>query len=499
MVCSKLDFTKNKIILPDLISDNAIFQSGCPVRIWGYTDSREAICVTIIDDAGDCVCKAVGYADPDTAKFEIELSAVASGPMSYTLIIQTAGVIREINNILFGDVWVLSGQSNMEMKIWEIETLEIKTALLADEDKLLDNAGEIRFFCNTGQSDASIVHGDNLSGRWVIADHDSICDFSAVGYQMLKQIYSCRHCPLGGVLIAVGGSSIMSWIKGASYYQSKILPLAHMNIKGIAWYQGESDNRSTSPAYENYDEVLITLINDYREAWRRQQLPFLIVQLPLSFLYADRPQRYDDGLMLFDYEKIRMYQLSVYDALKDQAVYLVPTLDCGPNGKEKISIHFDDKIQIGNRLGLAALDVDNKKKTPERYTGARVLKASVQKERMKGQEHLKCDCCGQTVLLQFTDIGECLTTLDGEEPTSFYVVTASGRCAPIRAQIETKDSIRLQIPTELEDWQEIHYQLEMTDQYPFKETLPSGVKLFAKPNLVNSYGVPVMSFKIKCD
>jgi len=493
-----LDFSSDRILLPDLISDNAVFQADQPIRIWGYTDSTEDIHVLFQGENGQEVRRATGRADIYSHKFDIELLGLEAGAMTYTLLIETAGVAKEIKNIVFGDLWVLAGQSNMEMQIAEIETPEIRNTFLEAEAGGTANQEEIRFFCNTRIEDSSFVQGDNLAGKWVIAEAENILKFSAVGYPMLRTIWTRKHYPIGGILIAIGGSSIMSWIRGASHFQSKILPLSHWNIKGIAWYQGESDNQSTSPANEHYDEILMNMIGDYRKVWRQERLPFLIVQLPLSFWYADRLV---NGPMLCNYEKIRMHQLTVYDKYKDQGVYLISTLDCGPNGKEKISIHFDDKMQIGKRLGFAALDIDNTKKNPAMYTGARVTRISVQ--RMSPSDSAKsrskeCVTITQSVLLQFTDVGDKgLSTLDGKKPTNFYVSTAFGKCYPVSADIVASDTICLHIPSVLEDWKEIHYQLELTDVYPFEQTLASGVELFAKPGLVNSYGVPVMSFILK--
>jgi len=169
------------------------------------------------------------------------------------------------------------------------------------------------------------------------------------------------------------------------------------------------------------------------------------------------------------------------DNMPGENVYLISAMDSVPNGQERISIHVDSKVGIWQRLAEAALDAQKHKRTPAKYTGARLLEAKLQE--------------GQATL-QFRDTGTGLCTVDGKAPNGFWLKTVSGACEPVAAQIIAPDCISLSLPAEVKGGDEIHYQLELTDHYPYALEFAKDVKIFEAPNLVNGYGVPVISFRV---
>ena len=464
-----LDFSEQKIILPDFISDHAVFQANKPVRLWGYTAAPAFVSARICNARGMIIAQGQSFSMAN-GKFELQLPACPYSAAPHVLQIQTEEACREIHDVIFGDVWLLGGQSNMVMPVGDLETPAVIEALHAEPNE------QLRFFSNTLRDDASFIQGDNMAGRWILADPKSVQPISLVGYGMLKTLQKRTGRPMGGIVNAIGGTMIRAWMKDGAYYGSKVLPAAHMNICGAVWYQGESDGAPASPDYGCYERALEEMIRDYWTIWGGTPFPFLIVQLPQSFYYGDRP----GGPRLFDYESVRLAQTRLLDNMAGESVYLICALDSNPNARERISIHADNKVGMWQRLAEAALDAEKREKTPAPYTGARL--ADVQK-------------LGHMLFLHFTDVGEGLFTADGQPPRGFCLAQRDGGALFPEAKITGKDTVALTRPAQAPPGAEIHYQLELTDHYPWDKEFAKDVKIFAAPNLVNGYGVPVMSFQ----
>ena len=176
-----------------------------------YGDIPKKIVIgKIKDEKGNIIRAGCSKRIDESGRFEIIFDPLGAGTDTYTLILEGDGYVKQIDNILFGDVYVMAGQSNIEMRVEEIETEEIKESILGNND----TREYMRLFCCSGKSPTLIDERGDLKGEWVIADREGALKFSAVGFEMLKTIQQQNILPVGGILIAVGGSSIDSWATG---------------------------------------------------------------------------------------------------------------------------------------------------------------------------------------------------------------------------------------------------------------------------------------------
>ena len=132
------------------------------------------------------------------------------------------------------------------------------------------------------------------------------------------------------------------------------------------------------------------------------------------------------------------------------------------------------------------MDVKKGTGVSEKYTGAQVAEVGVQ---VIGDDE-------KSVQIRFIHVGEGLETLDRKDPRGFYVKTDQGSMVEAAAHIVSHDTIEVIVPKPTKPT-EVHYFMEITDGYPYGEELESGVRIFSKPNLVNSHKVPTVSFKAK--
>ena len=185
-----------QVKLPRLISDGLILQRDTEIKLWGWASPNEKIKLTFKGQV------YLVQADK-TGDWEINLpKQSAGGP--YEMVFEGSNTIR-IKDILFGDVWVCSGQSNMELPM---ERLKEK---YGDVIKKSDNK-EIRQFIVPDKFDFKSEQKDLSSGNWVAANPETVLEFSGVAYFFAKKIYEKEHVPIGLINSALGGSPVESWM-----------------------------------------------------------------------------------------------------------------------------------------------------------------------------------------------------------------------------------------------------------------------------------------------
>jgi len=182
--------------LPQLIANNMILQRDMKLRIWGWASPGEKVSV-------DFNGKKANTTTSTDGKWLVELPAMkAGGP--YVMTIKGKNTIT-LNNILLGDVWFCSGQSNMTIlmeRVKEKYPEEIANA----------NFKDIRNFFVPTKADVTHEYDDLPPGKWLSADHDNILSFGAVPYFFAKKIYLKYHIPIGIINSSVGGTPIEAWI-----------------------------------------------------------------------------------------------------------------------------------------------------------------------------------------------------------------------------------------------------------------------------------------------
>jgi sialate O-acetylesterase len=272
------------ITLPTFFNSGMVLQQKSKVKVWGWGKTGEPIRVVTSWDNNQVVSKTDTY-----GKWSVEVETpIYGGP--YEIKIKGYNEII-LKNILIGEVWLVSGQSNME---WSAAS-GIENA---ESEVQKANFPEIRFF---GVNHATAPHPQqNLSGEWQVCSPESMKNFSAIGYYFAKHIFENIQVPVGIINTSWGGTPAESWtpeesikadpvlykdalslkevpwgpVKTASIYNAMVAPLAGLKIKGFLWYQGESNVMNAA----NYDKLLGTLIGSWRKAWA-EELPFYFVQI----------------------------------------------------------------------------------------------------------------------------------------------------------------------------------------------------------------------------
>lgn len=190
----------SQITLPKLMGNGAVLQRGVELKIWGWASAQERIEVRLGNDRYQTQADAQGH-------WHLMLPPQgAGGP--YELVFQGKNTIR-LQNILFGDVWVCSGQSNMELTMQRVKDT------YPDDLKNATN-GHIRQFLVPDQYDFNKTHVDFEVGQWMEASPDNIFQFSAVAYFFAKVVYEKYRVPIGLINAALGGSPVEAWMSEAA-------------------------------------------------------------------------------------------------------------------------------------------------------------------------------------------------------------------------------------------------------------------------------------------
>ncbi len=188
----------DELTLASVFTDNAVFQQGKPVAVWGKATPGKRVTVNF---AGEQVS---AEADKSTGKWFLYLPAMEGGPESHELTVVCEDEFIRRENILIGEVWFASGQSNMDFRVgWLVKNMdqEIKEAELS----------AIRFFQTN--YDSRPVPIDNVpSGHWEICSPETVSNFSAVAYFFAKNLHLDKNVPVGVIASAIGATRIESWM-----------------------------------------------------------------------------------------------------------------------------------------------------------------------------------------------------------------------------------------------------------------------------------------------
>lgn len=261
-----------------------VLQQKSNTRVWGWASPGEKIKIKTSWDNKTVDAKADG-----NANWQVNIQTPqAGGP--YTITLQGQNTIV-LDNILIGEVWVCSGQSNME---WSFNN---GVTSIRDEFKDLSNL-KIRLFHIPKTT--SKTPQDNVDGSWAVCDSNNLKAFSAVGYYFGKNLSRALDVPVGLISSNWGGTPAEAWtpesrvedepvLKEAALknkpkaswpvtpgyaYNAMIAPLVNYQIAGTIWYQGESNTETAS----TYTELINTMIDSWRKAWNKD-FPFYYVQI----------------------------------------------------------------------------------------------------------------------------------------------------------------------------------------------------------------------------
>jgi sialate O-acetylesterase len=329
--------------LPAVLADNMVMQQHSNVKLWGWCDAGEKIFIT--PSWSQVTDSVVGTRD---GRWALAVATPAAGG-PYTIDIRGRNTIQ-LKNVLIGEVWVCSGQSNMEMcESWGLPDVKADLPACAND--------RIRFF-HVPRTTSMTVQ-DDCPGRWAACDSDELKTFSAVAYYFGKTLNKELDVPVGLIEASWGGTPAEVWtpqelvnddpvLKAADAklvpavgwpylpgycYNGMIAPLTSFSIAGALWYQGES-NVGTS---DTYAKLLSIMIGSWRQAWNKD-FPFYYVQIA-PFAYGTKEQ----GSLL------REQEAKVQD-LGGTGMVVISDLVT-----DTTDIHPKDKHDVGLRLANWAL------------------------------------------------------------------------------------------------------------------------------------------------
>ncbi|QDT26401.1 Glycosyl hydrolases family 2, sugar binding domain [Gimesia panareensis] len=194
------------VSLPSIFSDNMVLQQGKPIPVYGTAAPAEKVIVEIGGQQKETTADAAG-------KWQVILDSLSRQPAPTTMRVAGENVVQ-IKNVLIGDVWLASGQSNMEMRVREVNNAaeEIRNA----------NYPEIRFFMV--KRDMASAPRKDTAGEWLVCSPETVQSFSAVAYFFAREIHNSYGIPIGVINSAVGASSCEAWTPREVLAADKSLP-----------------------------------------------------------------------------------------------------------------------------------------------------------------------------------------------------------------------------------------------------------------------------------
>ena len=331
--------------LPSVIGNNMVLQQKSSVALWGWSNPSQKIIITTSWNN-----KTDSISATRDAKWKLMVpTPVAGGP--YTVTIKAGDDAVALDNVFIGEVWVCSGQSNMEYNAFYKGSTDIEPEL--------KNAPNNNIHLFREPRSTAIYPQEDCKGEWTIADSNSIKSFSQVAYFFAKKLNSQLNVPIGLIQAAWGGTPAETWtptpvvntdeeLKEAAHkqnpsngwpywpgytYNAMIAPITNYKIAGALWYQGEGN----TVAPNTYAKLLTSMIKSWRNAWNKD-FPFYLVQIA-PFTYGTK----------YSGSVIQEQQAKVLDL---ENTGMVVTTDLVPDTTD---IHPPLKHAVGDRLAAWAL------------------------------------------------------------------------------------------------------------------------------------------------
>jgi sialate O-acetylesterase len=427
-----------KVTLPAMFTDHAVLQRDMPVPVWGQAAPGKEITVTIKD-----VQSKSTKAD-DNGNWLVKLDPLKVGK-PFDLIVTEGSEAKShviVKDILVGEVWLCSGQSNME---WPVAA-----ATNSDLEIAAANHPNIRLV--RVKEPGSQTPVEDFDGQWEVCSPKSVAGFSAVGYYFGRELQDQLNVPIGLIDDSWGGSACEAWIRRdrmegnplyvdllkkwddsvknfddakwnadctawrekaaearkagkpapkrpdadplasgnhrpANLYHARVEPVMPYAIRGVIWYQGESN---AGRAYQ-YRDMFPLMIRSWREDWKQGDFPFYFVQLAD---FMDEKAEPGDSA----WAELREAQTMTQDKLPNTGQAVI--IDIGDGA----DIHPKNKLEVGRRLARWALAHDY---------GKKVEHQSPRFESMKKD--------GNKIVLKFKNVAGGLTPLESKDFQGFAV------------------------------------------------------------------------------
>lgn len=424
------------VTLPKVLDSHMVLQRDAPLPVWGWAEPGEAVEVQL-DDKAPLTTKA-----DDKGDWKVMLPAMKADGKLHRMTISGKNKV-ELGDILIGEVWVGSGQSNMN---WQLQnTHGSKEAIAAAGHPRIRLFHVPRAFAPAPTKD--------VNAEWKVCSPETIPQFSAVLYYFGLRLNKELGVPVGLINSSWGGTLIDPWIvaggQSGGMYNAMIAPLQPFAIHGAIWYQGES-NVGGNNGMQYFDKMK-ALIEGWRKTWGRD-LSFYFVQLaPWKGSYP--PGFYPPG-------KLPVFWEAQVASLKIPGTGMAVTTDLVDDITD---IHPRNKLDVGNRLALWALAKDFGEKDLV-YSGPLYKSMAVE---------------GSKVRLQFAYVGGGLKSRDGKPLSEFEIAGADDKFVPAKAVI---------------DGSSVVVEAEGVDK---PTQVRFGWHATTNPNLMNVEGLPASPFRTK--
>jgi sialate O-acetylesterase len=447
-----------EVVLPRVIGSDMVLQRGKPLPIWGTATAGEQVSVRFGKQTKTATADAAG-------NWKVILDPLVASEKPEVMVIQGTNSII-LKNILVGEVWLCSGQSNMAYEMRKNSKVTKPDSL--DKNSPVDELNRpsnpnIRIFW-TNQKNLKTT--GNYLARWNMAQDSALRSFSAAGYFFAKKLNEELHVPVGMICSAISGSAIEPWTPEDAYtsinyfksygisakptgkfYHTMIEPLAPFAISGFLWYQGEANMQEGV----TYTYKMEALINSWRSLWADKSLPFYYVQI-VPFMYSTL-----SPTVTIPTDKLPEFWEAQALALNIPNTGMIETTDLNDNVK---NLHPHFKWEIGRRLAILAL---------AKTYGKKIVYSGPMYKQMK--------VSGNKIELTFDNTGSGLISKNGKPLDWFTIAGADGKFVSADAVISGNkvivSSSLVSAPTAV--------------RFAWAET--------AQPNLFNKEGLPAAPFR----
>jgi sialate O-acetylesterase len=410
LVVFSANMASAKIVLPSVFSDNMVLQQNSEVAIWGWGDAGENLKIVADWNTTDTLKVKAN----NSGKWMATLKTVAAGGPYAVRIMGSNNV--ELKNVMLGEVWICSGQSNME---WSVNS----TILNGEEEAAKANHPNIRIFHI--QKIGAEYPQQTCNATWTVCSPETMRSSSAVGYFFARELQQKLNVPVGIIVSAWGGTPAEVWIEKSRIenneelyknrytekydwwpgepgilFNSMIAPVVPFGIAGAIWYQGESNCGN----HKIYASLMKTLIENWRSDFKKE-FPFYFVQIA--------PYNYGESGTS---EYLREQQAKTEKMVANTGMVVVS--DLVDNIKD---IHPRNKLDVGKRLANFALA-----ETYRQKIGA-----------YKSPAYQSMQVTGNEIRLTVENV---LTGLKstGKVPSQFLVAGTDQKFVPASAKIDGK-------------------------------------------------------------
>jgi sialate O-acetylesterase len=456
-----------------IFGNNMILQQQMPVPVWGWSEANARVTVKFAGQTRSTRAAADG-------KWLVKLGKLEGTFSPQTLVIES-GEVEIFTNILVGEVWLASGQSNMEKPIGKQPGQ--KPTFNAEAELAAANYPAIRLFKIEKKLAAEPLADLEKFQGWAECDSNSLntISFSAAAYFFGREICTNLSVPVGLIESSWGGTRIEPWTPPVGFekvasqkkiavvvlstnkiantrpmaiYNAMIAPIAGFAMRGALWYQGESNLMGTNADndYRDYADKMAALIGGWREVWREGAFPFYFVQIAPFKYYGAKIRRANSPEQLAEF-----WSLQALAARQIKRTGMVVTTDLVDDLND---IHPRNKTDVGHRLALLAL---------EKTYGEKAVSS--------GPVFRSVKFTGGKAIVKFEHTHGGLVSKDGQPLNWFTLAGVDGKFISAEATI-VGDTVEVSAP---------EIKRPCAVRFAWAET--------AQPNLFNAAGLPALPFQ----